>query len=958
MGQPQKYFTDEQQIIALNNVLQSLREEDDINILISTTISYIQKQFDYSVIWIAVYDRQKHTLCGKGGVIPDQNTNFLYKQVVLNPGDILEQVVIEQGPLGVVDLRNEPRAAIWQEFGKKFNIQGTIFWPIRHKNRFLGLLLLGSQRWGYLLPGDSKTRLTIVLGTLGAILYQKEIDLQKQQTKQPNEPLLKLLENLGVLDNLDQRLKAVVEATHAFVAPSRTNIYWFERQGRYFWCRMSNHLANMGRNSPDTTQAAGMTVLELSELYYALSVNEIVWIGDARSSLKSHFTAKLLQRLRVRSLLAAPIIWKKDLLGFLAVEGNEPRIWAEADQNFVQGAAGLISLVAPIDSMETTIQQIQDDTQLTSQVAQAIYNKDDLNETLSTCATQVLQRLAATRFLVLQYEFDQNNYQIIYQSQPHKRRLLTFNFHNLVEVDSSLLKSASSAVEVEKLDEDLRFFNWRNSLLENGVRSLLICNCTQGHAPKVLLLITHETYRTWSTLEKQLLWVVSQQIGVIVQQWQLRSDNERQQKVLYSIQQCLRILEQSDPSQTDATAAKDLERTVLEQIASILGCPLVLMLSWSSGETDAEIIVKPIADDQFAIVADAQVTIEYEALIQWALSQNGYLNFAVEHLPPATRAWLNGPGIGQILIIALRTAAIYEPTAVVVIADSKERQWLQLSLDATQTLLNQFAWSRRQQRITQLLESRNLELQQLNWYKHSRLEEIQRTTALLLRQIHDLGIPIHDLTRTRYQLLLQQLDQTTASMTGLLKLEQWHLHKSGETMPISSLLKRSLERVETLFQQHKLWVSVHGLGQSGAEQESVNNSSFLQGIHTSSYPSPMAIAGDIVKFELVLHQLLVFACHRSQRGGRIDIWCRRSDEQLLELSITDNGIIEPQLLAELDQNTPKDVLALSVLDQPPGLHLLICQNLMQQLGGELHIYQLPDSRVVSRLILPLAVKNY
>ena len=133
----------------------------------------------------------------------------------------------------------------------------------------------------------------------------------------------------------------------------------------------------------------------------------------------------------------------------------------------------------------------------------------------------------------------------------------------------------------------------------------------------------------------------------------------------------------------------------------------------------------------------------------------------------------------------------------------------------------------------------------------------------------------------------------------------------------------------------------------------------------------MAIAGDIVKIELVIHELLVTACNRSQTGGRIDIWCRRLDasknvdtkhssasigdehQTSLELSITYNGAIEPQLLTELHNNTPKDMLASSNLDQPPGLHLLICQNLMQELGGELNFYQLPDNRVVSRLLLPL-----
>ncbi len=553
MGQPQKTIAAEQQIQALGYVLQSLREQDDVEVLIKTTISYIQQQFDYSLIWIATYDRLKHALLGRGGTVPDHDTKLLHKRVVLNPGDLLEQVVIEQRPLGLADLRTEIRAAVWQEVGRKCNIQGTIFLPIRYRDRCLGLLLLGSERWGYLLPADAKARLLMVLGELGAVLYRHEMDLQQKQIKRPDEPLLALLENLRTLNSLDQRLKAVVETTHQFVSPSRTNVYWFERQGRYFWCRMSNQLINMSRDSQQQP-APGMTVQDLSELYYALSVNEIVWIGDARSSLESHFTAKLLQRLRVRSLLAAPIIWQNNLLGFLAVEGNEPRIWTDADKSFVQGAAGLISLVAPTESMESTIKTIQDDTQLTSQVAQAIYSHHDLQETLRNCAARVLARLAATRFLLLQYDPDQHNYQILYQSQPHNRRPLAFTFSAVKDMDQQMLKSAITAVEVENLNEDLRFFNWRFPLLENNLRSLLVGNCAQGHAPDALVVIAHETHRTWTTLEKELLWVVSQQIGIIVHQWQLHTDTKQQQKILHGIKQCLYTLEQAQNEKASSNA--------------------------------------------------------------------------------------------------------------------------------------------------------------------------------------------------------------------------------------------------------------------------------------------------------------------------------------------------------------------------------------------------------------------
>ncbi|MEO3705271.1 hypothetical protein [Trichormus azollae] len=49
--------------------------------------------------------------------------------------------------------------------------------------------------------------------------------------------------------------------------------------------------------------------------------------------------------------------------------------------------------------------------------------------------------------------------------------------------------------------------------------------------------------------------------------------------------------------------------------------------------------------------------------------------------------------------------------------------------------------------------------------------------------------------------------------------------------------------------------------------------------------------------------------------------------------ITDNCIVCQQLLAELNDNTSNDLLTSLHLNQPPGLHLLICRQLIKQLGG-------------------------
>ncbi|MGB3757865.1 MAG: GAF domain-containing protein, partial [Rivularia sp. (in: cyanobacteria)] len=512
-----------------------------------------------------------------------------------------------------------------------------------------------------------------------------------------------------------------------------------------------------------------VTVEDLSDFYYALSANQLVWIGEGRSSLKSYSTKNLLKQIDARSLLVAPILWQKDLLGFLAVEGKEPRIWTEADKNFVKGAAGLISLVSLTENMETTIQEIQEDAQLKSQIVEGIYNDENIEQVLHDCAAKVLKRLAATRFLLLLCEQEVYEYSFFYQSQPKgDRKPLNFTLDGLKEVDAQLLERSTQAIGVENLEEDLRFFNWRSSLLQAGLRSVLVSNCAAQDTSNAILIIGSENNRSWTTVEKELVQAVAQQIGVIIRQWQLYQQNQHQQKIWHTFRQSLSILEPVQDSQV-SEAEKQPETVVLEQIATILNCPLALLLSWNPGDESAQINKSVIANNNFAVAADTAIPLQTDVAINSALANEGLVSLNASDLPESTREWLCGSGIGEILLIALRTSHEYEPTGIILMADYPKRQWSPETLDALETLINQLAWSRRQQQVTQLLHSKNEELQQLNWYKHRRFEDIRHSTVTLLSQMHDLGIPENQVTLTHYQQLLRQLDNTVASTTALLK---------------------------------------------------------------------------------------------------------------------------------------------------------------------------------------------
>ncbi|XPM55391.2 MAG: hypothetical protein EDM05_048075 [Leptolyngbya sp. IPPAS B-1204] len=166
--------------------------------------------------------------------------------------------------------------------------------------------------------------------------------------------------------------------------------------------------------------------------------------------------------------------------------------------------------------------------------------------------------------------------------------------------------------------------------------------------------------------------------------------------------------------------------------------------------------------------------------------------------------------------------------------------------------------------------------------------------------------------------------------TPLLKQEQWQFEDDYETIPLASLMKRSLERLDHLIKQRQLWSQVHN-------------------------EANLSIGGNIAKIECIVHEILMAACLRSPIGGRLDVWCRQLDDHWLEMSITDNGLIEPQLLEQMNIGRGGDLLVPSLLDEPPGLHLAICQALIRRMGGEFMLDQLEDGRMLSRLIIPVAI---
>ncbi|MBD3882674.1 GAF domain-containing protein [Phormidium tenue FACHB-886] len=912
----QKESSHEKQLIALGRALQALREGELPDDLVKIALDYLQAEFGYALIWLGLYENTEHRLAGKGGATPGGDTAFLKQKISLNPGDILEQVVIQQRPMGVPDLREEARAGEWRKAAQKYGIQGTIIFPIRHKDRCFGVVLLGSTLWGTSPHADEKARLSMLLGTLADAFQEIDIEQQRQRTKRPDQPLLNLLDRLRSLPALQKRLEAVVDETHRFVKPDRTNIYWYEPQQRYFWKRH-------GTRSPDSPTDLKILAQAVNGFYQTLTADQLVTIGEAHSSLKTDVTGRLMQQIQAQSLIAAPILFQGELHGFLTVEGNDARIWTEAEKNYVRGVAQLLALTAPLEKLEATIQQVKCDQALTTEVTRALYTEEDWRTMLKTCASQLCQRLTVERFLLLLYDADLKKFEIHYQQQTSPRKPIATTLGDLNAVDWQMLERSTEAVSIENLEEDLKLMAWRQAFLNLDVRSLLVCGTAIGKPLEGLIILAHEAPRSWSRSERELLKTVSQQLGLLLHQHQLQRQSDRLNKTHEAIERGLAILQQ----QHQLSA---LERAATEQIAQLLQSPLTALITWQPRQKKAKVTAPVITKRPFAIAEEAAIPIHTDLLVQWALQSQDFLIISSNNLPPETRHWLNGTEIGQVLVLTLRTSPDHEPCAIILVADAAERTWTEQQLKAFQTLVNQFAWCRRYLTLTETLLAQRNSLGQLNWYKQRRLEETHRILNVAVRRLNELSHRKDDVSSLRYQQILRHMGSTLTGLTPVLKQEQWQLQSEREAMPLVSLLRRSLERLDALIKQRQLWSQVHS-------------------------DANVTVGGDVAKIEFVLLEVLMSACLRSPTSGRLDIWCQQANPHWLELSITDSGAVDASLLKELEQGRSSDLLVPSTLDHPPGLHLAICKSIMERMGGEFNLYTLEDNRIVSRLLIPIAV---
>ncbi|MGC9528697.1 MAG: GAF domain-containing protein [Limnospira sp.] len=904
-------------IIALARILQTLREEENVDVLLQTTLSHLRSQFNYSLIWIGFYDRLEHQLVGKGGITPTGETDLLLQRFSLSPGDLLEQVVIQLRHVVVPGLQAETRGGEWRSIAARFDIEGTLLYPIRHRDRCFGVVLLGSTSWGISPSDDETSHLSIVLGTLGTSLCQLETRWQQQQLKRLDEPLFKLLSRLSQPLTPERSLEAVVDEIHRFIEPSRTSVYWYAREGRYFWRRAGTQqkLSVGGGHQA----SSGITVQDLGDFYSALKANRLVSIGEAYSSLSAGTTGILMEKIRARSLLAAPIGSGDDLLGFVAVEGQQPRIWQESEKLGLQAIAQLLSLTAPVWERSEKIQQIEFDRALTAGSIRAIANPAEGEAIFQDIGDRLSRRLGGTRVLLLQGE-PQTGFDAIYQTEqiPEKRPVapLPMPLSPPSEAEWETLHS-EGVVAVENWAEERILASWRQPLWDNGVRSLLVAHGILSHPDHFcLLVICHESPRSWDSLERDLVRQVGQQLSAIVRQWHLHRELHRCQQIQSAIARSWEALRDTRDIQS-ATGG------ILQAIAEFLESPRVYLVALSEVPETAKIVAVWTADGE-PVPAGINIPVAADPLIQTSLSGGEIIFVEASQLSPETRNWLPGTVDRQIGAIALRTAPQHGTRTLLLAIDPQNPN----PTDDLQPLATQLAWCCRYLQLGRQLETQQQTWAGLNWYKHRRLDWLYRTVGSGLKQLQELDdSPLNrteghkqQLAHLRQQQLLRQIGNALATTAPAIKQEQWQLRYARDPIPIASLLRHVRSRIDPLLRKRGLILPIRRDWQG-------------------------TIAGDRLKLELAIGELLQLVCYGSREGDAIQITVSPPDRRVAIVTIEPASPINPR---RFDESVP-DWLEMPPLARSPARHWLICRRIVEQMGGQL---QLKSDTI--HLILPLA----
>lgn len=918
----------QEQLASIQTLIEGLLDQEQVEALVDCALRFLQNELDYPLLWIATYDTKRSKLTGLGGSLPQADSSAFSQCYPVLPGDLFDQALLTGQPIEVMNLQEEGRVGKWQKLAQRFGIQGAILYPIQYRQACLGILLLGSVHWGRNPRTEEGNLLSLLTRSLGAAfnrLSQKAVE----PVSSPSQPLANLITQMSALTDWDDRLNMILKSTQQVIEPTFTGLYWLDFEENSCILRLSYQPGQGSRLSRARPIKAQVQLAEIEPFCQALSAGQIMSVSESQGAVNAKVPLRLMQQTKSRSFLCAPIMGEGQLLGFLAAEGTEPRVWQEQEKSFIQAAAQLIGLSTDSSMGDSPVSVSSQTHTLMGQFTQLMLESKDWPQTLRKVTEHLCRHLQTQRLVLLRHDDHTDGFRIEYQYHSPKLRPLLESLNPLSDVDMRMLERNIGAIALSDLEEDLRFLAWRESLMSQGLRSLLACRTVaDSTTPHTILLLGNHRTRTWKPNEIEFLQQFAQTLGTFEQKQQYYLLQQSQLKQYSLAQKGLHtLLTIEDPTQ--------LITSGIELITEIFNGPLIAGVLWIPGQTQGKIVAHHATPPEFLISDSEPIQLSQDPLFKPLLYSSDHspqqpesmIKVSARDLAPETRLWLNSPGLEKVWVFPLRSPGSLTVLGAIVLGTSQDFRYQAFELNLIQTFVQQLGSRYRHLRETHLLQRRWLNLECLTWYKNRSIEFNLSQLHLDLKGFQALP-PGESLQSTQ-----DSYQQTITSLNSLLKTEDWQLSFDQDSIPLAGILRRAMERIEPLVQDRQLWTQIHNL------------------------TSNTTLTGTSEKLELVLYELLIAACQRSKPGNRIDIWCRLINAQWVELSITDQGQLHPKFIQDFQSAQHRDPLLPSLLDKVPGRNLKVCQSIIERLGGRMEIAQLEDGRILSRLTLPLKMRK-
>ncbi|MCG9893233.1 MAG: GAF domain-containing protein [Thermosynechococcaceae cyanobacterium MS004] len=943
MSQPAVRTEYEKRLVSLQQCLQQVQKQQSTAEIGKVVLPFLKASFPFELVWLAHYDAQSQTLNGIDGSLPKEKDQaaLVANQAVL-AGDLFDQALMTGRNQDIISLDQESRVGHWQAIAQRQGIQGAAIFPIRYRHQALGILMVGTTLWGGHSRPEELAELKMLTGAIGAALYTLG-DRATQAAEALPQRMVETLNAILGAKTFEDRLKRVLASLHKSLQPSRTCLYWFDHEEQS--CRLQEVQSGSATRRVSASKPVSLEVplQQISAFYQATLQQQMIAISDVEGVIQSfNAPTRLMSLTQSRAWLSAPILDRRKLVGVLAVECGQPRLWSEADKQQILMMAQLMgqSFGADPDSAPLWLGGQTHLPSLLNALKEAEEDAAHWEKTLEQCLEQVGLQFTVRWAAIFHHDPEEHVFDCRAQFCQRKKQPLPSQLPDVSTVDAKLLSRLSQPLAVPSLAEDLRFLPWRSLFAAVGMQSYLLVRMGQQTGLGEFLVLGADLPRTWTDYEQEAIPPIAQAIAQAIVRRNQEVYAQQQQQVMTLLTQGLGRLQQTQQVQP-------LFEIAVDAMTEFLGAECTLILRCSPEDSTAT-LAGMLNHSTLQIEPTAEIPWQMDSLLQTLLSVTalkGKTSFpGVAQLRgtaadlAANSNWLQGAGFLEVLCVPLQAHPDLPFLGMVLAINTRRKGWSALQREGLQLLTRELAIQVRGQETIRQIAHQCETLECLNWYKQRQLEQLtqlwtSQTSAFqgLLASQETAGAALGSL-KGRPQNPIVQLNKAFMALDNMLKTELWELQLEGDVVPIATLLRRSLERIEPIVSSRQLWTQVHNLTPS------------------------VSVKMPSQKLESMLTELLLASCYRTKIGDRIDIWCRALPDNLSEVSITDHGRLNPKLVMDLAQyrHTRKTT---PTLNSPPGLHFKVCQTLVERLGGRLELAQLEDGRSLSRLILPTAIQG-